>query len=220
MERVTTGSGKAPRIMPLGDSAVLVRFGSDLDEAANRNALALAAELLRLPITGVLEVVPSLVSVLVRYDPQAIDGWRLAGEIGLRLTHRPCDPDTKTLRIGVLFDGPDLAEVAEALGLSVADFINRHNEQALRVLTTGFAPGFVYCGFHAPELVVPRRTAVRPKVAVGSVLFAAGQTAIAATEIPTGWHVIGHTGFRNFEPERDPPTRLRAGDVVVFEAVS
>ena len=41
----------------------------------------------------------------------------------------------------------------------------------------------------------------------------------AATEMPTGWHVIGHTDFRNFDPAGEPPTRLGAGDVVTFEAV-
>jgi inhibitor of KinA len=49
------------------------------------------------------------------------------------------------------------------------------------------------------------------------VLFAAGQTAIAATEIPTGWHVIGRTEFRNFDPTASVPTRLAAGDAVQFE---
>ena len=86
-------------------------------------------------------------------------------------------------------------------------------------LTTGFAPGFVYCGFHLEALNLPRRDLVRPQVPAGSVLFAAGQTAIAATDIPTGWHVIGRTDLRNFDPAAVPPTRLRAGDSVVFEAI-
>ena len=45
---------------------------------------------------------------------------------------------------------------------------------------------------------------------------AAGQTAIAATSIRTGWHVIGQTEFQNFDPGREPPTLLRAGDAVRF----
>jgi allophanate hydrolase subunit 1 len=51
------------------------------------------------------------------------------------------------------------------------------------------------------------------------VLFAAAQTAITSTPIPTGWHVIGHTEFRNFDPAAVPPTRLAAGDMVGFEVV-
>jgi allophanate hydrolase subunit 1 len=51
------------------------------------------------------------------------------------------------------------------------------------------------------------------------LLFAAGQTAIAATPVPTGWHLIGRTDLINFDSRRDPPTVLREGDLVAFEAV-
>ena len=102
--------------------------------------------------------------------------------------------------------------------MSEAAFLAAHNETPLRVLTTGFAPGFVYCGFHGDRLLLPRRAAVRPPVAPGSILFAAGQTAIAATSVPTGWHVIGRTSFSNFDADASPPTRLGEGDLVRFEA--
>jgi KipI family sensor histidine kinase inhibitor len=95
-------------------------------------------------------------------------------------------------------------------------FIAAHNQASLRVLATGFAPGFVYCGMHPNELTLPRRPTVRLSVPPGSVLFAAGQTAITATEMPTGWHVIGHTDFANFDPTASPPTRLEPGDQVRF----
>lgn len=207
-----------PLIVPLGDRALLVRFGSSLADEANRAALALASRLADQPISGVLEVVPSLVSVLLRYDPFEIAPGRLAGELALRLVPGDWAPRRDIHDIDVVFDGPDLAEVAAALGLSVDEFVARHNHEPLRVLTTGFAPGFVYCGLHPEALVLPRRTQVRPSVPAGCVLFAAGQTAITATEVPTGWHVIGRTTFRNFLPEREPPTRLRAGDFVRFGA--
>ena len=83
----------------------------------------------------------------------------------------------------------------------------------------GFSPGFVYCGFHPAELELPRRETVRGQVPTGTLLFAARQTAIASTPIPTGWHVIGHTDFSNFDPAASPPTILREGDEVAFEAV-
>ena len=209
-----------PHVVPLGDSALLVRFGARLDDAANRTALAFAAALAANPIAGVVEVVPSLVSVLLRYEPRAAEPVRLAGEIALRLETPADETAAREHRIAVRFGGeagPDLSEVASALGLSEAEFAARHNAKPLRVLTTGFAPGFVDCGFHPEELVLPRRTAARPMVPAGSVLFAAGQTAIAATDIPTGWHVIGWTDFANFDPAHMPPTRLAAADMVRFE---
>lgn len=209
-----------PTIVALGDSGVLVRFGDVLTETANRAAIALAADLDRAPIDGVLEVVPNLVSVMLRYDPLSFAGAAIAGELRLRLFGLATDDaGGRQWTLLTHFDGPDLNEVATSLGVTVAAFISAHNAVPLRVLATGFAPGFVYCGLHPESLVLPRRTSVRPAVRAGSILFAAGQTAIAATEMPTGWHLIGHTMFANFDPQRDPPTQLRAGDSVAFEAL-
>ena len=219
MQDASQNQRERPLIVPLGDGALLVRFASSLDDGANQAALALARGLGADPIDGVVEIVPSLVSVLLRYDPERIGPVRLAGEISLRLS-RPVAKAGATHRIGVRFDGPDLADVAAGLGLVVPEFITQHCAAPLRVLATGFAPGFVYCGFHAESLVLPRRQQVRTLVPAGSVLFAAGQTAIAATDIPTGWHVIGHADFRNFDAAQMPPTQLAAGDLVRFEALA
>lgn len=221
MDSAAASNSMRPTIMPLGDSALLVRFGSVLDDAANRAALALAGRLAGEPIAGVVEVVPSLISVLVRYDPLAAEPVQLAGEIALRLNGDETARSVREHRVDVTYGGeggPDLEEVAVLLGMGPEAFVAAHGATPLRVLTTGFAPGFVYCGFHPEGMVLPRRKTVRPMVKAGSVLFAAGQTAIAATDIPTGWHVIGRTELRNFDPSLMPPTVLAAGDFVTFEA--
>jgi len=211
-----TDTFPTPTIVQLGDSAVLVRFATRLTDPANRAAIALADLLERAPLEGVLEVVPSLVSVLLRCDPLAPTD--IAGELRLRLFSlgKAALPAARDWTIPVHFDGPDLAGVAQTLGMSREGFISQHNAQPLRVLATGFAPGFVYCGLHADDLIVPRRAEVRPAVPPGTILFAAGQTALTATELPTGWHILGHTDFANFDPGTMPPTQLKAGDHVRF----
>jgi len=214
--------GMWPEIMPLGDRGLLVRFGRTLSDDANRAAIAFARQLrARLP-DGVREIDPNLVSVLLTYDPRVMAFERLAGEVRLLLSVAP-GAASKAVpgaqRIAVTFGGeggPDLEEAAAALKLSPAEFVAAHNSTPLRVLTTGFAPGFVYCGFHPEALRLPRRTTVRPPVPPGSILFAAGQTAITATAVRTGWHVIGRSAFRNFDPSADPPTKLLEGDSVTF----
>ena len=204
-----------PVIVPLGDSAMLVRFGDSLSADANRRAIAFAAGLDRAPLEGVEEIAPGLVSVLLRTRPGA-DFWRLSGELRLRIEAGAGLPDGPLREIAIVFDGEDVAEVAGRVGLDAGAFVARHNDSVLRVLATGFAPGFVYCGFHPEALAVPRREQLRPMVPAGTVLFAAGQTAIAATPIRTGWHVIGRTEFQNFDPAATPPTILRPGDRVRF----
>ena len=74
-----------PTIIALGDSALLVRFGTSLSDAANRAAIALGLALDDAPVTGVAEVVPNLVSVLLRYDPMQVSGAVLTGELRLRM---------------------------------------------------------------------------------------------------------------------------------------
>lgn len=212
----------SPTLIPLGDSALLVRFGDNLSEVANIAAIALARQLAADPLPGVVEVSPNLVSVLLRYDPMRTSFAALTGELRLRTYGMGGDIAgiVERHRIAIAFGGeagPDLDGVAASLGLSTVDFINAHNALPLRVLSTGFSPGFLYCGFHPAALVISRRAEVRASVPAGSVLFAAGQTAIAATAIPTGWHVIGRTDLRNFNPHANPPTQVRAGNEVVFE---
>lgn len=207
-----------PLILPLGDRGLLVRFGETLTDESNRAAIDLAGRVGAAAIAGVVEVVPNLISVLVRYEPAKVTFDRLAGEVRLLTS---VSDTTAALgarhAVTVIFDGDDVEEVAELVRLPVADFIAAHNVAPLRVLATGFAPGFVYCGMHPEVLVVPRRSVVRRQVPAGTVLFAAGQTAITSTPIPTGWHVIGHTNFRNFDPAVEPPTSVRAGDTMQFE---
>jgi KipI family sensor histidine kinase inhibitor len=207
--------GLKPTLMPLGDGALLVRFAETLSDEANRAAIALARRLEADLPEGAAEVAPGLVSVLVRAHAGA-DLSRLAGEVRLRLGEDGPAATPAVHEVAVRFDGEDIGEVAGLLSLSADAFIARHNTRPLRVLATGFAPGFVYCGFHSPDLVVPRHGSIRLMVPAGTVLFAAGQTAIAATPIRTGWHVIGTTAFQNFNPASEPPTVLRAGDSIRF----
>ena len=207
----------SPVLQPLGDAALLIRVGTGLSDAANRRAVALARQLADDPPDGVVEVVPGLVSVLLRYVP-GTDLWRLSGEVRVRIGAAVTEVRGRDVEIAIDYNGEDLPAVASLLGLDTAEFVTSHRASPLRVLATGFAPGFVYCGFHPQKLTLPRRDKVRPMVPGGTVLFAAGQTAIAATPIRTGWHVIGTTAFQNFDQNATPPTRLAAGDSVRFVA--
>lgn len=208
--------------MPLGDRAVLVRFADKIDVAANAEAIGFAQRLkARLP-AGIVEVTPNLVSVLVRYDPARTTYAALAGEIRLAGSGEAESGQARTHQVKIIYggeEGPHLEAVATGLGLSVESFIKAHRAKALRVLSLGFAPGFIYCGLHDPDLMVPRREEVVPLVPSGSVLFAARQTAITATPVSTGWSIIGRTRFLNFDPHATRPTRAIAGDHIIFEAV-
>jgi KipI family sensor histidine kinase inhibitor len=218
----STTPRQSPLIQPLGDHGLIVRFAETLSDAANRAAIGFASGARGANLPGVTEVASNLVSVLLKYDPAQVAYETLAGEVRLLVggvgTDTAETPPQRTVR--VRFDGDDVGTVAAALNLSPDAFIASHCARPLRVLATGFAPGFVYCGFHPEELAVPRRTEVRGAVPAGTVIFAARQTAITSTPIPTGWHVIGHTDFSNFDPAQEPPTTLREGEELTFEAIT
>ena len=118
--------------------------------------------------------------------------------------------------IGVHYDGPDLEETARALGLSGEGLVALHTEAAYGVLAIGFQVGFAYLGPLPPALRLPRRATPRPRVPAGSVAIAADQTAVYPHASPGGWHLIGTTDFRCFDPDAAELTPFRVGDRVRF----
>jgi KipI family sensor histidine kinase inhibitor len=83
----------------------------------------------------------------------------------------------------------------------------------------GFLPGFPYMGDLPPQLALPRRANPRVRVPPGSVAIATTLTAIYPFESPGGWHLIGATPIRLFDPALDPPALLAAGDAVEFDPI-
>jgi len=54
----------------------------------------------------------------------------------------------------------------------------------------------------------------------GAVAIANGQTSIYTFVTPGGWNVIGRTPLALFDPARERPSLLEAGDAVVFVPIS
>jgi KipI family sensor histidine kinase inhibitor len=121
--------------------------------------------------------------------------------------------------IPVVYDGPDLASVAELAERDEDEVIDLHTATELRVLFCGFAPGFAYLGDVAAPLAVPRLPTPRARTPAGSVALADGMSGIYPAELPGGWRVIGRTPLVLFDPRRDPPAYLVPGDRVRFERI-
>ena len=83
----------------------------------------------------------------------------------------------------------------------------------------GFLPGYPYMGDLPPELVLPRRENPRIAVPPGSVAIATTQTAVYTLESPGGWHLIGATPIRLFDPHWREPSLFAPGDEVEFSAI-
>lgn len=210
------------RWLPLGDSALTLVFGDEIDPAVHARLLATATELRSRPPRGVTEIVPAYTTIGVWFDPLEREAADLAAELLACAESTSVAATAKAERevvIPVRYDGPDLADVAARLQLDPAEVVRRHAAVEYRVYLLGFVPGFAFLGLLDPTLELPRRASPRLKVPAGSVAIAGRQTGIYPLATPGGWHLIGRTEVRLFEADRAPPSLLAVGDRVRFEVV-
>jgi KipI family sensor histidine kinase inhibitor len=221
----------APRVVPVGDSALMLELAEDLDLDANAAARRVAAEVREAGLEGITDVVAAIVTVTVHFAAkgaaQAAARREAVGHLLLAALARAgevaAEPERNPVRIPVCYErafAPDLDEVAAATGLSPDDVVRRHIASTHRVLMIGFIPGHAYVGGLDAKLTVPRRATPRARLDAGSVAIANGQTSLYPFATPGGWHVIGRTPVRLFDPAREPASLLQAGDPVVFEPIS
>lgn len=195
------------RVMPMGDRAVLVEDPPGGPAAWARGVRARG-------IVGVVDVVPAARTVLVRWS-----GERGADVGPLLAAIEPvaATDDAQEVVVPVRYDGPDLADVAVAVGVDVDEVVRLHATARYQVAFCGFAPGFGYLTGLPEALHLPRRTTPRTVVPAGSVAIAAGYAAVYPGASPGGWHLLGRTDLVLFDPDREPPALLTPGTVVRFE---
>lgn len=199
-------------IVPASDRSLLVRAGD------HERVVALAQALERARLPGVTSYSPAYTSVLVRYEPAAVDGDALEtslNELANSVGEHPAE--RRDIVLPVTFDGPDLPDLARAKGLRPADVIEIFCATEYRVYFLGFMPGFGYLGEVDGRITAPRHAAPRKMVPAGSVGIAGRQAGIYPMQTPGGWNLIGRCTIPMFIPDRHPPNFLRAGDRVRFE---
>jgi KipI family sensor histidine kinase inhibitor len=209
-----------PRAQPLGDSAITIAFGTERSAELLNQVHAAAALLAAAGLPEVQDIVPAYLGVAVFYDPLHSSYGEMARKL-LEVCERAAvstavSDKGREHQIRVTYDGPDLEQVSLSVGLPVDEVIARHSGRPYTVDLLGFVPGFAYLSELDSALQLPRRSQPRPRVPAGSVAIAGAQTGVYPLEIPGGWHIIGRTDSVMFDPLRDPPALLRAGDKVRF----
>ncbi len=229
-----------PRIEPLGENALLLRFEPRIDAAINRRVHALAAAIERERPDWLRELVPGYASLALQVDDA---GGRDAKALARAtdwlqaLLQKSPDPDVvaqasvsddagaagthalPTLEIPVCYGGahgPDLDEVARRSDLDTETVIALHAETTYTIAMLGFAPGFPYLLGLDPRLATPRLDTPRTRVPAGSVGIGGAQTGLYPREGPGGWRLIGRTPLALFDAARDPPTPLAPGRQLRF----
>jgi inhibitor of KinA len=211
------------RFLSAGDRALVVEFGDRVDRALSKRVLRLDAVIRSNPPIGIVETVPTFRSLTVYYDPLLTSRAELQRLIGvlLDLEERP-RPSARLWHVPACYEGefaPDLEEVARLTGLTPGEVVALHSGTRFHIYMLGFLPGFPYMGDLPPQLALPRRADPRLRVPAGSISIATSLTAIYPYESPGGWHLIGATPIRMFDPERLEPALFSPGDAVAFQSI-
>ena len=200
------------RFLPVNSDSFLIELAS-LDEA-----LALFDTLQQAALPGIDELVPAARTVLVHFSPWFTSARRLVSAIAALPVAAGAGRSVPQISVAVRYDGEDLPELAEQLGISAAELIDAHRSQCWKVAFTGFAPGFAYMVSPGWPWQVPRRATPRTRIPAGSLGLAGEFSGIYPQASPGGWQLIGTTDTPMWDIARRPPALLQPGAEVRFVA--
>ncbi len=201
---------------------LLVELEAVIDPVVNERAILLAERLRARRARGIRDVAPGYSTVGVHFDPLQTDLAALEQAIETEyeaVVALDAPIERPVIEIPVRYGGPhgpDLEAVASFAGCSPGEVIARHCEPTYRVYMLGFVPGFAYMGRVDASIAAPRHRVPRERVPAGAVGIAGLQTGVYPVDSPGGWQLIGHTVSIMFDPARDRPSLLVAGDLVRF----
>ena len=210
------------RVLPAGDTAIVVEFGESIDRRVNAIVLALDERLGSEHHEGILETVPTFRSLMVYYDPAAISQAALAEHIAGHIRQiQVSDRPSRTWRLPVCYDSemaPDLSDVAARAGLTTRQVIERHSGLVYHIYMLGFLPGLAYMGDVPQELVVPRLQTPRLKIPAGSLGIAMAMSLIMPRVTASGLNLIGRSPVAMWQPGAG--ALLKPGDQVIYQPIS
>ena len=210
-----------PRFLPAGDAAIVVELGDAISPAINRRVRSLSLALENGSVPGVFDFLPTYRSVLVYYDPLSASPAAVQSQIA-RLLQSPDAEAAANPRVALIPTlyggdmGPDIGFVASHAGITEQEVIAIHSATDYLIYMMGFSPGFAYLGGLDERLTTPRLESPRTEIPAGAVGIAESQTGVYPVASPGGWQLIGRTPLRLFDPARNPPALLSAGDYVRF----
>lgn len=217
-----------PRILSLGDCALTLELGRDINPQIQSRVAAVAGALATQAndggLAGAIEWVPTFRSLTVHFDPDKTDSEALARMLlVLARDGRRGEVAGQRWAIPVCFDdefATDLEELAATKRLSAAEVVRVMTRTEFTVGMLGFLPGFPYLTGLPPACEMPRLATPRKVVPARSIAVAGRMCAAYPWESPGGWRLLGRTPIRLFDATSiSRPALLASGDTVVWHAV-
>jgi KipI family sensor histidine kinase inhibitor len=209
------------RILTEGDCSLLVVFGKQISPDINRKISATVQLMKEQHIEGVVDVIPAFCSLLINYDPRVISFEEIRERIQgiIKVDVKAGERKKKIYEIPVCYGGeygPDIENIAKHAGLTVEEVIKLHSSRDYLIYMLGFLPGFCYLGGLDERIHTPRLANPRIKINAGSVGIGGSQTGIYPLDSPGGWQLMGMTPVKTYDPEREKPILVEAGDYIRF----
>jgi KipI family sensor histidine kinase inhibitor len=202
-----------------GPYASLLELEGEPGPETARAVARLRARLEAVAPPEVRELVPGERSLLIEHRPtlhaRAVHAWLDRAE---RTPAPPLEPRLRTVPVAYGLDA-DVAELEAALGRPFDEIARLHAAHEATVAFLGFLPGFPYLTGLPDDLRLPRRERPRGRLPAGAVTIGAARGGIYPSPAPGAGWVLGRTDAPLFDPRRDPPAWLAAGDRVRFRAV-
>lgn len=213
-----------PKYLLAGDKAITVEFGDEIKEEINKLVRSMSYAINNKNIKGIIEIIPTYRSISIQYNPLEITIEDLIER--LKEIYANIDsiqlPPAKVIEIPTVYGGeygPDIEFVSQHNNISTDEVIKFHTSVDYLVYMLGFTPGFTYLGGLPREIETPRLKTPRTKIPAGSTGIAGKQTGIYPIESPGGWQLIGRTPLKLYDPKRNPPIILNAGDYLRFISI-
>lgn len=215
---------KQPKILPVGDKAIVVEFGDEISIECNNKVLSLYKNITSKKEPFIISSVPTYRSLLIKYDPLRISYAELVKKINEELKQqKDLDINPEVMEVPVKYGGgfgPDIEYVAKHNNISVDEVIKIHTKPLYRIYMIGFTMGFAYLGGMSDKIETPRLEKPRTKIPAGSVGIAGKQTGIYPVESPGGWRLIGKTPVKLYDPHREDPILVKPGNYIKFIEIS
>ncbi|MBQ6551530.1 MAG: 5-oxoprolinase subunit PxpB [Lachnospiraceae bacterium] len=209
------------KILTEGDSSLLIVFGDEISPEINSRISAVVQLIRSQKIRGIIDLIPSYSALLINYNPQVIlfDEIKARIESILSMDVKTEDTVKTVVEIPVLYGGdagPDLQNIADHAGLTPEEVIEIHSSRDYLIYMLGFLPGFCYLGGLDPRIHTPRLANPRLRIREGSVGIGGNATGIYPMDSPGGWQLMGLTPVKTFDPNREVPILLQAGQYIRF----
>ncbi|MFQ5761957.1 MAG: allophanate hydrolase subunit 1 [Candidatus Bathyarchaeia archaeon] len=209
-----------PRFTYGGDNYLVLEYSIDYELEANFRVNLMAETLRKANIRGVVEVIPSIIGLMVHYDPLLVPPEKLARE--LQDIHEELKKtavakiESRFIEIPVLFndpwstecqnhfksyhntgDVPNIKFVAKENGITIKEAIARLIKPQWWIVFIGFTPGLSWSapiGMKKEEMLqVSKYTKPRTWTPVGSCSIGGVYLAIYSVTHPGGYQLFGRT---------------------------